>query len=160
MNWQTLCEDPVLRELPYKIETDRWNHIVMSPASNRHAAYQGMIAALIHRQTDQGLVLTECSIQTSDGVKVADVAWVSNSFLQRHHFANPYSEAPEVVVEVISPSNPPAEMDYKRELYFAQGAQEFWLCADDGALSFFNHHAALETSVLFPAFPQRLELPV
>jgi len=42
MNWQEICDNPQLRDLPFKLETDRWGHIVMSPASNRHSLVQGL----------------------------------------------------------------------------------------------------------------------
>ena len=35
MNWASICENPVLANLPYKIQTDKWGNIVMSPASTR-----------------------------------------------------------------------------------------------------------------------------
>lgn len=47
MNWQDICNDPTLKDLPCKFETDRWGHIVMSPATNRHSQYQAMIAKLL-----------------------------------------------------------------------------------------------------------------
>ena len=38
MNWQEICNDPLLRELPYKIELNEWGKIVMTPA--RHSAFK------------------------------------------------------------------------------------------------------------------------
>lgn len=35
--------------------------------------------------------------------------------------------APEIVVEVVSPSNSGAELAYKREKFFANGTEQFWL---------------------------------
>jgi hypothetical protein len=37
MNWQEVCAHPALQHLPFKLETNRWGQIVMSPASNRHS---------------------------------------------------------------------------------------------------------------------------
>ena len=85
-----------------------------------------------------GTVLTECSVETAKGVKVADVVWASDAFLQRNRGATPYIEAPEVCVEIQSPSNSDAEMAEKRSLYFARGTRECWLCDEDGNLSFFS----------------------
>jgi Uma2 family endonuclease len=49
-------------------------------------------------------------------------------FKKRRLGKGPWLEfAPEVVVEVISPSNTPAEMLYKRHLYFEAGAEQFWM---------------------------------
>ena len=50
-------------------------------------------------------VITECSIQTSDGVEVADVAWLSEGFVLDFGFITPYPKAPELCIEIVSPSN-------------------------------------------------------
>jgi Uma2 family endonuclease len=111
MNWQAICDNPSFQNIPFKFETNRWGKIVMSPASNRHSRYQGLIAKLLDRLLADGEAIPECSIQTADGVKVADVVWASAEFLQRHGIANPYPEAPEIVIEILSPSNTLAEME-------------------------------------------------
>lgn len=159
MNWQEICDDPTLRDLPFKIETDRWGHIVMSPASNRHSLLQAEIQNLLRSHCDGGYAFPECSIQTARGVKVADVAWGSDAFFRRNGTVNPYPEAPEIVVEVASPSNSLAELEEKKELYFGRSAQEVWLCDECGRMRFFSNHSALECSALAPAFPNRVELP-
>jgi Uma2 family endonuclease len=158
MNWQAICDNPSFQNIPFKFETNRWGKIVMSPASNRHSRYQGLIAKLLDRLLADGEAIPECSIQTADGVKVADVVWASAEFLQRHGIANPYPEAPEIVIEILSPSNTLAEMEEKKELYFARGAQEFWICQEDGGMRFYNNHAQLAASELAPGFPERVEL--
>ncbi|AGA89445.1 hypothetical protein Thimo_0599 [Thioflavicoccus mobilis 8321] len=159
MNWQEICAHPALKDLPFKLETDRWGHIVMSPASNRHSLLQGEIQALLRRFADDGLAFPECSVATDAGVKVADVAWASTAFLRRHGAANPYPEAPEIVIEVLSASNSRAEMEEKKALYFARGAQEFWLCTDAGEIVFYGPSSQLEQSLLVPGFPARVTLP-
>jgi Uma2 family endonuclease len=160
MNWQEVCDHPLLKNLPFKLETDRWGHIVMSPATNKHSWLQGEILSLLRQALPAGRVLPECSIQTSEGVKVADAVWGSAEFFARHGFANPYPEAPEIVVEVLSPSNSLAEMEEKRALYFACGAREFWICEEDGAMRCHDRHGKLERSRLAPEFPERVELPL
>jgi len=159
MNWQDICDNPLFKDLPFKFETDRWGHIVMSPATNKHSWLQGEILSLLRRHLPNGRVLPECSIQTSEGVKVADAVWASPEFFARHGLANPYPEAPEIVVEALSPSNSVAEMEEKKELYFARGAREFWVCGEDGGMLFYNNHARIERSALAPEFPAQLELP-
>jgi len=34
MNWQQVCENPTLKDLPFKIELNTFGQIIMSPASN------------------------------------------------------------------------------------------------------------------------------
>ena len=159
MEWAEVLADPVLQDLPYKIELNEYGKIVMSPASNRHLLCRGLIIGLLGPLLADGEVILGCSIQTADGVKVADVAWVSADFLRRHGVANPYPEAPEIVIEILSPSNTLAEMEEKKELYFARGAREFWVCEEDGLMRFYNNHAQLAASALAPGFPARVELP-
>lgn len=74
MEWADVLADPSLKNLPYKIELDHYGLIVMSPASNRHARIQGQVVRLLAQWFAEGEVLTECSIATPEGVKVADVA--------------------------------------------------------------------------------------
>ncbi len=159
MQWQEICDNPLLRDLPFKIETNRWGKIEMSPASNEHGLYQALLVQWLGRAISDGLSITECSVQTSDGVKVADAAWASTDFLRRHGVANPYPEAPEIVVEILSPSNSAEEMALKQDLYFARGAREFWLVERDGRLRFFGKHQEFERSALAPTFPAKLETP-
>ncbi len=157
MKWDQVCADKLLQDLPYKIELNEWGNIVMSPASNRHGNLQTKIAFYLMSQMSDGTVLTECSVDTAKGVKVADVARVSDAFLQRNKGATPYVEAPEVCVEIQSPSHSDTEMAEKRDLYFAKGAREYWLCDEDGNLSFFSPRGKMEESLLFPDMLTQIE---
>ena len=150
MNWQEICNDPLLRELPYKIELNEWGKIVMSPASSRHSLLQGLIQDALREVRKEGFVYQECPVQTSKGVKAADVAWASNEFVRSFGHESPLAKAPEVCVEVLSPSNSPREMEEKRELYFARGALEVWLCDEQGNFSFYDCTGQLTRSRLFP----------
>lgn len=150
MNWQEVCDDPILRDLPYKIELNEWGQVVMSPASNRHGMLQSLLIQTLSKLRADGLVFPESPIQTSKGVKVPDVVWVSPEFLSVFGAETPYTKAPELCVEVLSPSNSVGEMEEKRELYFARGAQEVWLCDERGQLSFFDCVGPLSESRLFP----------
>ena len=46
--------------------------------------------------------------------------------------------APEICVEVFSPSNSVAEIEGKILLYFERGAQECWTCDGTGVMTFFR----------------------
>ena len=51
----------------------------MSPASNKHGINQAKIVALLSLLMETGTVIAECSVETSEGTKVADVALGINS---------------------------------------------------------------------------------
>ena len=137
MQWAEVIADKSLRDLPYKIELDRYGNILMSPASNRHGRLQLWIGAFLERSLG-GEALAECSIDTPEGVKVADVAWCSAEFLACHGYETPYTAAPEICVEVRSPSNFKEEMQFKTRLYLDRGAKEVWVVFDNGSVLFFG----------------------
>lgn len=158
MNWQEICEQPILQDIPFKVETNKWGKIEMSPATNEHGLYQALIISWLARLGLTGKPIAECSIQTTEGIKVADVAWGSYDFFKRNKRRNPYQNAPEVVIEILSPSNSRAEMDEKKQLYFAQGAQEVWLCDKNGMMLFFSKDKQLAASTVIADFPNHVEI--
>lgn len=157
LTWDEICADRSLQDLPYKIETNRHGQIVMSPAKFWHSSRQGKIAHLLGNLGGEGVVSTETAIQTSDGVKVADVAWSSSEFFQAHRNDSALTASPDLCVEVISGSNTTMEIREKIALYFAHGAKEVWLCDDNGRMIF---HVApeqtAERSRKFPGFPEQV----
>jgi Uma2 family endonuclease len=158
MTWNEILTEPSLQNLPFKIETNEWGQIVMSPASNKHSRFQGRILILLAQLLHGGEVMPECSIETSKGVKVADVVWASTEFIQNFSDQTPYIVAPEVCVEVHSPLNSMLEIKEKIDLYLATGAKEVWLCDEYGKIEFFSHVGKLEKSLRVPEFPEQIGL--
>lgn len=138
MQWADVLADPTLRNLPYKIELDHHGRIVMSPASNRHDAMQARLGPILAELLVGGALVNECSIETTGGVRVADVVWVSPALLARHGLPTPLPVAPDLCVEIVSPSNTRAELAEKTALYLEAGAREVWLVREDGALTAFG----------------------
>ena len=157
MTWEEVCALPELRDLPYKIEQDRYGRIVMSPPFAPHARRQYKIARLLDDALG-GVLATECPVETADGVKVPDVVWLSDSFADEHRDAKVYVIAPPICVEVMSKSNTWEEMSEKVQLYLARGAQEVWICEASGRLRFFAHEGEIQRSHLAPEAPDRVDL--
>jgi len=134
--WAQVLQDPVLRNLPFRMELNRWGHIEMTPpASPGHMRIASRLAFLL-RQMLGGDAFTECAIATSGGVKVADVVWCSDAFLERNRSAlatmqASLLEAPDLCIEVMSPSNLLAELAEKAALYLEAGAKESWILHED-----------------------------
>jgi Uma2 family endonuclease len=153
--WDEALRDPSLHDLPYKIEINAWGKVEMSPASNRHGRLQMAIGAELARQLAGGIVISECSILTRIGIRVPDVVWGSAQFMKDYGEITPYVHAPEICVEIVSPSNVQAEIDEKRAAYFAVGAREVWLVSEDGALRYFGPQGEKPAS----DFPVHITLP-
>jgi Uma2 family endonuclease len=143
--WQEVLADPSLRDLPYKIETNRIGQLVMSPAKNIHGAIQSAVAQALSRALG-GRIITECSVATPEGVKVADVGWCSDAFMARHGYRDPYATAPEICVEIESPSNAESELMAKMRLYLDAGAHEVWLIDQRSALGIFDRTGLVDAS--------------
>ena len=88
--WQDVIDNTLLRDLPYKIELNRYGKIELSPVTNRHALSRGELMRLIQARQPAGTALSKCSVQTPGGVKAPDVAWCSYHFLRcmaiKRHF--------------------------------------------------------------------------
>ncbi len=98
------------------------------------------------------------SVATTEGVKVADVAWASTAFLRRHGTITPFTTAPEICVEIVSPSNSAMEIAEKIELYLAAGAVEVWVCAETGVMTFHTDAGEIAASRLVKKFPRFIDL--
>ena len=159
MTWAEICEDKFLATLPYRIESDRWGNIVMSPPPrSHHAEYQGEITVLLRQLISGGRSMTECPIQTTEGVKAVDVAWVSLERRKSKPNDPAYLIAPEICVEVQSPSNSHAELMERKALFFERGALEFWLCGLAGEMTFFDPAGQIPQSHFCPKFPKQVVL--
>ena len=146
MNWTAVIDNPFLRNLPFKIELNKWGQILMSPASNQHGRIQFEVGSFIDKRKKGGKVIMECSIETTEGVEVADVAWASDEFIERHGYETPYERAPEICIEITSPSNSRGEIEEKIRLYLEQGAREVWIVDESGAKRFYDREGEIRQS--------------
>lgn len=155
MRWAEAERDATLRELPYKIELNSWGKIEMSPASFWHGRLQGAVASQLAPQLPDGEVLTEVPVQTAIGIRVPDVAWASAEFLSLNADSSPAPRAPEICIEIVSPSNSQEEIKEKISAYLNAGALEVWIVSENGETKYFDLEGERKTS----RFPVRLVLP-
>ena len=146
MEWSEVVDNPLLVDLPFKIELNKFGQLLMSPASNEHGRIQSRVAASLFNQLPKGEVITECSINTSEGVKVADVAWLSERFVNEIGLITPLPKAPELCIEIVSSSKSKMEIQSKVVLYLAQGAQEVWVVYSLEDVHIFSSAGLVESS--------------
>jgi len=115
--WTAVLADPELAKLSYRVETDQHGHLVMTPPpAPIHGNRQGRIGALLLQLLPDGEIFTECPVSTAGGVKAVDVAWIAPDRTENMAELALFELAPEICVEVLSPSNSQAEIDEKRTL--------------------------------------------
>jgi Uma2 family endonuclease len=141
-----------------KIETDREGHVMMSPSAGKdHGDRQAEIVYQLRSLLPAGGVLAECGVSTQEGNKTPDISWISMHHPQfRQPDVKVLNPAPEICVEVLSPSNSTEDIELKKRLYFAEGAQEVWVCGLEGQMKFFSPAGELKSSKLCPKFPKRI----
>jgi Uma2 family endonuclease len=146
--WQQMLEDPLVSAIPFKVELNEKGAIVVTPANTRHGVLQAFVTRELGKLLPHGTTITECPVETEIGVRVPDVAWASPEFVRRHGLPATLLHAPDLCVEVVSPSNSALEMQEKTAAYFAAGAREVWLVAEDGTIEMLDEHGRIETSSL------------
>ncbi len=100
-------------------------------------------------------------MSTADGVKAIDVARLAANRPEIAEDPQVLTCAPEICVEIFSPSNSLSEINEKRTLYFDAGAAEVWVCAVDGSISFFvsPHHQSPASSFARASLTASRDLP-
>ena len=153
--WKEILADPELAKFPYRIETDQYGRILMSPPpASRHGRRQMKIGALLLQLLPRGETISECPVSTAGGVRAVDVAWLGPDRVEIGQDPIVFVRAPDICIEILSPSNTASETDEKRALYFDAGASEVWICNLDGSMSFFSGvDHQLSSSLLCPSFP-------
>lgn len=154
--WKEITDDPLLSELPYKVETNARGQILLSPHTAHHSDQQGDLITLLGQHAPGGLVRPEFPIATEKGTKLPDVVWITEERRdEMRDSGDPPTLAPEVCVEVMSDSNDWDEMHEKRGLYRQAGAEEVWVVDQEGGVRFFAEEE-MEGSKLVPDFPDHL----
>ena len=95
----------------------------------RHQIRQNRIADVLKPLVGgRGVVMLEFGFRAlpEHDARRADVAFISMARYEAALDADEFFGAPDLVIEVLSPSNTAAGMDDKEKLCFANGCREFW----------------------------------
>jgi Uma2 family endonuclease len=128
--WAEVMADSVVDGSISKIETDRDGNVIMTPSAGKdHGDRQAEIVYQLKLLLPVGGVLIQCGVSTQEGNKTPDISWISIRHPQfRESDVKVLNPAPEISVEVLSPSNSAEDIEQKKRLYFEEMAQEVWIC--------------------------------
>src|ERR687884_1815641 len=73
--YRAMCDDVRFRNIPGKVELDRWGRVLMTPASTYHSRIQGRLCQKL--VVLGGETLVEPGIATAIGLFVPHLAWAS-----------------------------------------------------------------------------------
>ena len=129
------------RELPDRedvIQELHWGMVVtLSHPKMKHAKVQSRLARLLRPKAEHlGVVETEVAFRALPeyDLRGADVAFVSQARWDSTDDNDNLHGSPELVIEVLSPSNTRAEINEKAVLCLSSGAQEFWVVDPKGEI--------------------------
>lgn len=125
--WQALCNDPTFDDAAGKVELTEWGEILLMPPVGLPHGLLATRAARALEDALGGRTFVEVGIVTALGVRAPDVAWCSDGFLAAHPEGAPLSSAPEICVEIVSPSDALPKLREKAAAYCGAGAVEAWL---------------------------------
>jgi len=122
------------RQLPDRkdvLQELRWGQVVtLTRPKMRHSRLQYRLVELLRPKAEaQGIVAAEVPFRALPeyDLRAVDVAFVSQSRWDSADADDNLRGSPELVIEVLSPSNTKAEIREKAALYLSTGAREFWV---------------------------------
>jgi ABC-type multidrug transport system ATPase subunit len=118
--------------------------------SGRHA---GQVAEYLVRNLDGGQLVFNIPVETSDGISVAEVGWVSDARLKTMRTEPTWSAAPDIVVNFISMNMSQQQAHEQRLRFVKSGARESWVVWPDGLVE--RYHPVAEKPIL-KDFPRKL----
>ncbi len=143
--WNELAADP---ESPDRFELNQFGELIVSPKpTTRHQATTSEVAYQLAAQLGPR-ALTEASVLTDRGVRVPDVVWMTPERWAECKDQTPLQLAPDVCVEVLSPSNTREELAMKVGAYLRGGAREAIVVGLKGEVEFFGPEGKREASAL------------
>jgi Uma2 family endonuclease len=158
--WRQILNDSRLDQYEnFRIETDVSGEILMSPRPPKPHNFKATKIATMLVERLGGEAAIEPQIVTAQGVKVPDVCWLHPDRYTEASDPDPFVVAPEICVEVLSPSNTSEALEQKRTLSFDAGAIEVWICDRGNNMIFYGANGILTRSGLCPDFPPKLPAP-
>jgi len=158
-----LTDGRLVKDAPVMEATDYYMqslHLHGAPAggqANRRGELIGALTAILARSLPEGEVLVDVSIETSDGVRKADVAWISKRRRSTLCREPAYSGAPEICVHLPGPHRAESEVHNTMGKLFKVGAVENWFVDPLGNIKVLRSHAN-DQGQLIADLPGRLDL--
>lgn len=133
--WGELAQD---EHSPEKYELTEHGELVWSPrAETNHQRICALIAKQLAQQLG-GEAPCEVGVLTrTAGLRVPDVVWMPQERWDQLS-KNEVLEAPDLVVEVLSPGNRKPEMNHKIQGYLNSGVQEVLIVTVQGSLEYYR----------------------
>jgi Uma2 family endonuclease len=154
--WQQILSDPRFSDCHQRIETDADCSIIMSPRPESEHDEAAFLIRQALAYLLPGKSFGELEVLTDQGIKIPDVLWL-NPNRSAGHIQKPITPAPDICVEISSPTNEMEELAEKRSAYLQAGASEVWICLEDNHIEFFGPRGPIAKSQICPQCPNSID---
>jgi Uma2 family endonuclease len=154
--WQQILNDPRFSDCHQRIETDADGNIIVSPRPESEHDEAAFLIRQALAYLLPGKSFGELEVLTDQGIKIPDVLWLNPS-RSSGHIHKPITPAPDICVEVSSPTNKLEALAEKRAAYLQAGAREVWICREDNHIEFFGPNGPMAKSQICPRCPNSIE---
>jgi Uma2 family endonuclease len=153
--WAELGRD---EQSPDYYELTEYGELVWSPrAETRHQRICSSLVRQLSQQLGEEAVQEVAVLTTTAGIRVPDVVWMPQARWDELP-RNTILQAPELVVEVLSPGNRKPEMNHKIQGYLKSGVKEVVVIGLTGTIEYVRQDGIHPTSLfnLTLALPSQL----
>ena len=153
--WAELAQD---EQSPDYYELTEYGELVWSPrAETRHQRICSSLVRQLSQQLGEQAVQEVAVLTTTAGIRVPDVVWMPQARWDQLP-RNTILQAPELVVEVLSPGNRKPEMNHKIQGYLKSGVKEVVVIGLTGTIEYVRQDGIHPTSLfnLTLALPSQL----
>lgn len=95
--------------------------------SKNHAIVQSFLTGALYSHRDKFTVLSELSLELDGTPLVPDISVYPKMPVDWHNDEIKLTEAPTLVIEILSPTQPLDELVKKADTYFAAGVKSCWI---------------------------------
>jgi len=150
--WAELAQD---EHSPDHYELTEYGELVLSPrAETNHQRLSAIIAGQLSQQLGGEAPCAVAVLTTTAGLRVPDVVWMPQTRWDQLP-RNAVLQAPELVVEVLSPGNRKPEMQHKIQGYLGSGVKEVVVIGLTGTIEYIRPDGVHPKSI----FKLNLSLP-
>lgn len=133
LRWRQALHDEEFDRLSddYRLELDQYGELIVSPRpTNYHQALAGIVCDQLRAALGGFALSGEVRILTPIGVRSPDGVWTTEP---ARIFEEPIIRAPEICIEIASPSNSPDWLARKAAAFLDAGAREVVVVSADGS---------------------------
>jgi ABC-type polysaccharide/polyol phosphate transport system ATPase subunit len=122
-----------MESLHLKRETD----VLAGIPESATGLLSGAAAQFLCETMSDGQLIFNTPVETTEGIRIVDVGWVSNTRMQTMRTQPTWSAAPDICVSILSRSKSPQQAENDHFYFMRTGASEVWTVLPTGAL--FRH---------------------